>query len=325
MDTKNKTSLETHFPVQIVEVEEEDSGRRLDNFLFAFLKHVPKQLIYKLIRSGQVRVDGGRIKPNFRIASGQKVRIPPVHANLVEKTGVPSRRLEELEKAIRHEDESFLVVDKPSGLASHSGSGVRYGVIDVIRELRPHAPRIELAHRLDKETSGCLLIAKNLRALRAFQAASLDRLVTKQYQALLYGVLSSRDKVIKTQLEIKRGSNGKRQSINSSNGKEAITVIAGRKIVGNHTLATLVLKTGRMHQIRAHTKELNCPVAGDGDYGDKAFNSKMRGLGLSRLFLHANRLAFASDGYRLDIRIPLPDELTQVLEKLAHLDKPENS
>ena len=101
MDTKNKTSLETHFPVQIVEVEEEDSGRRLDNFLFAFLKHVPKQLIYKLVRSGQVRVDGGRIKPNFRIASGQKVRIPPVHANLVEKTGVPSRRLEELEKAIR--------------------------------------------------------------------------------------------------------------------------------------------------------------------------------------------------------------------------------
>lgn len=320
MDTKTKTSLETRLPVQIVQIKGDDNGRRLDNFLFAFLKHVPKQLIYKLIRSGQVRINGGRIKPDFRIAIGQKVRIPPLHANLNEKLGVPLRRLEQLEEAIKHEDDSFLVVDKPSGLASHSGSGVRYGVIDVIRELRPHAPRIELAHRLDKETSGCLLIAKNLRALRAFQTASLERLVTKQYQALLYGVLSLRDKIIKTQLEIKRGSNGKRQSINSSDGKEAITVILHRKAVSGHTLATLALKTGRMHQIRAHTKSLNCPVAGDREYGDKAFNSEMRALGLTRLFLHANRLAFASEGYRLDVRIPLPRELSQVLEKLDILD-----
>jgi 23S rRNA pseudouridine955/2504/2580 synthase len=321
MDTNNTTS-ETRFPVQIVVINDDDSGRRLDNFLFAFLKNVPKQLIYKLIRSGQVRVDSGRIKPNFRITSGQKVRIPPLHANLLERPGVPSRRLDELEEAIRYEDESFLVLDKPSGLASHSGSGIRYGVIDVIRELRPHAPKIELAHRLDKETSGCLLIAKDLRALRAFQTANLDRLVTKKYQALLHGALPTRDKIIKTQLEIIRGSNGKRQSINSSSGKEAITLIEHRKLIGRHTLATLVLKTGRMHQIRAHTKSLNCPVAGDSEYGDKEFNSEMRKLGLTRLFLHSNHLAFASEGYRLDVKIPLPLELSQVLEKMTLLNSP---
>jgi 23S rRNA pseudouridine955/2504/2580 synthase len=324
MDTKKKSTEETSSKVRMITVTDEHVGRRLDNFLQSNLKNVPKSLIYKIIRDGQVRINSGRKKPTYRLCPQDKVRIPPVHVKSNLKSEIPQKRLTEIGQSIIFENEHYLVVDKPSGLASHGGTGVHYGVIEVLRQLRPYSTRLDLAHRLDKETSGCLLIAKSLRALRSFQLANNENKVTKRYKALLMGQVPSSLKKIQSNLDISRGSSGHRQARVSGHGKYACTIIEKKMPYGSHTLAFLKLETGRMHQIRAHCLHVGFPIAGDREYGDVDFNVCMRKCGLTRLFLHSFHLSFKTELGLVDVTTKLPDELTQVLLKIDTLGSTEN-
>jgi 23S rRNA pseudouridine955/2504/2580 synthase len=319
MDTKKKSTNTTYSKVKLTSVDHEHVGRRLDNFLQSRLKHVPKNLIYKVIRDGQVRVNGGRKKPTYRVSYADTVRIPPVHIKSDLKTEVPQKRLEQISKSIIFENDHYLVIDKPSGLAAHGGTGQHYGVIEILRQLRPHAARLDLAHRLDKETSGCLLLAKSLRALREFQLANDENKVTKKYKALLFGDLPSDLTKIESRLDIRRGSNGHRQARVSESGKYSRTVIEKKQSYGGNTLAYLKLETGRMHQIRAHCQHAGFPIAGDREYGNIEANKIFRKHGLSRLFLHSFYLRFRTSLCDVDISSPLPEELKTLLTKLNSL------
>lgn len=321
MDTKNKSTDQVSSKVKLTVVENEEVGRRLDNFLQSNLKNVPKSLVYKIIRDGQVRVNGGRKKPAYRVCLADKVRIPPVYIKSNLKTEIPFKRLEEIDRAIIFENDHYLVVDKPPGIASHGGTGVHYGVIEILRQLRPYAARLDLAHRLDKETSGCLLIAKSLRALHAFQTANNENRVSKKYKALLMGKVPINLKKIESNLGISRGSNGHRQAHVLGSGKYACTIIEKKILYGKHTLAFLRLETGRMHQIRAHCLHVGFPIAGDREYGDQDFNSLVRGYGLSRLFLHSFHLGFKTDMGEINVSISLPDDLSSVLKKIKTMEQ----
>lgn len=302
--------------VRIEIVSDGDSGRRLDNLLASYLRHAPRSLVYKLVRSGQVRVNGARARPDRRLAAGDRVRIPPVAGADDRSPGsLPRRRLDELAAAIVFEDEHFLVFDKPAGLACHAGSGLRYGVIELARVLRPHAERLDLAHRLDRETSGCLVLAKTLDALRAFQHD--DEPGAKHYQALLCGRLDAAVQVVDAPLKrIHTGGSGAPVSVDPQ-GKPALTRILRQQPCGPHTLVEIALDTGRMHQIRAHARHLGHPVAGDPLYGDAAANATLRDTGLGRLFLHADSLTFNYRDHRYHWQAVLPEDLSIVLRRLG--------
>ncbi len=303
--------------VEMDTVSHEHVGRRIDNYLASRLRHAPKSLIYKLLRSGQVRVNGGRVKPHYRLAASDEIRIPPVNAAHPRETSPPRSRLDEMERAILYEDEHFLIVDKPAGLASHAGTGLSYGVIDLARELRPNAPRIDLAHRLDRDTSGCLVLSKHLEALREFHDALRTRTTVKQYRALLQGRLPGDLHVIDAALARTRGEGGEQHAEVSDKGKAACTLIEACSPVGPHSLVELRLVTGRMHQIRSHAEYIGHPVAGDRRYGTEYFNDEMRKLGLNRLFLHAAHLEFTAFNSRFAIDAPMPEALTSVLRTLG--------
>ncbi len=302
--------------VRLVTIGAEQAGRRLDNVLLSQLRHAPKSLIYKLLRSGQVRINGGRAKPDYRVAAGDVLRIPPVSARSSDPTHVPAARRAALEAAVIFEDSSWIVVNKPSGVACHGGSGRPYGVIEIMRALRPDLTRLDLGHRLDRETSGCLLLSKDLAALHAFHDALRERNTVKQYTTLLRGRLAPDLGRIDASLAMRREAGSERRAAVTDDGKPAATVIESQQACGAHTLVTLRLETGRMHQIRAHARHIGHPVAGDRDYGDKDFNREMRALGLERLFLHAGRLAFDHLSYPLDVSAPLPDALAAVVARL---------
>ncbi len=304
--------------VRLERVADGDAGRRLDNFLLSRLKDAPKSLVYKLVRSGQVRVNGGRVKPDYRLIAADEIRIPPVeeHASGDGPASVPAARVEQLQSCVRFEDEHFIVLDKPAGLACHGGSGIRYGVIELARAMRPQVERLDLAHRLDRDTSGCLVLCKEMGHLRAFHDALRENRVSKHYQALLRGNLPDTLKRIELALGTVRGADGERRAAADADGKLAETVIEARWPAGAHTLAELRLVTGRMHQIRAHALAVGHPVAGDPRYGQADFNSELQALGLRRLFLHACRVEFTVGGRRIAVEAPLPTELAGVLERL---------
>ncbi|MEX2482136.1 MAG: RluA family pseudouridine synthase [Gammaproteobacteria bacterium] len=294
-----------------------DAGRRLDNYLLATLKGAPRSLIYKLVRSGQVRVNGGRVKPAHRLEAGDEVRIPPLETGLEDGTvAIPGGRIRELEAAILYEDDRLIVLDKPAGLACHGGSGLPYGVIEIMRAARPHDLRLDLAHRLDRDTSGCLILCKELVTLRMVNAAIRERAAIKNYTALLYGQLPSALRRIDAALGITRDRDGERRSAVDDAGKTASTLIEEAASCGPHTLVSLRLVTGRMHQIRAHARHIGHPVAGDRHYGDKDFNRVLAGLGLKRLFLHAARVAITTPDWHIDVSAPLPPALSAVAERL---------
>jgi len=316
MDTKKESTNLESTKVKLTNVGHEHVGRRLDNFLQSKLKNVPKSLIYKVIRDGQVRVNGGRKKPTYRVAYDDTVRIPPIHIKTDLKGDVPQKRLEQISESIIFENDHYLIIDKPCGLAAHGGTGQHYGVIEILRRLRPYAARLDLAHRLDKETSGCLLIAKSLRALQEFQLANDENRVIKKYKALLLGDVPSHLTKIESRLDIRRASNGHRQARVSEEGKYASTIIEKKESYGGNTLAYLKLETGRMHQIRAHCLHIGFPIAGDREYGSTEANKHLRERGLSRLFLHAFYLRFRTSLCDVDISSPLPDELKALLTSL---------
>jgi len=311
-------SENAHPKVQLLEVDDDRAGQRIDNFLLFFLKGVPKSMIYRLLRTGQIRVNKGRIKPVYRIQSGDIIRIPPVR--MAEKGDVvdPGQAIIELiEKNIIFEDSGLIVLNKPAGLAVHGGSGISFGVIEAMRKLKAECKNLELVHRLDKDTSGCLLIAKKRSALRHLHSAMRSGDVKKFYQTLCRGKWRGGSQLIDAPLRKNVVSSGERIVRVSADGKEATSRFTPKQRFKIATLMEVELFTGRTHQIRVHADHCGHPVAGDEKYGDKDFNRQMREYGLKRMFLHAWRLNFPWDEGVLEITAPLDEILTTILKKLA--------
>ena len=273
-----------------------------------------------MLRRGEVRVNSGRIKPDYRLQQGDTIRIPPVFEQPRENPGKPPARLVEMIQArVRHEDERIVVVNKPAGLVVHAGSGSAFGVIELLRELYPREQQLHLAHRLDKETSGCLLVAKNMVVLRQVNLALKNGEVKKEYDALLQGCLQKKNISVNTPLQRYRNSRGGGQVRTDESGKPAISGFSTVTVYGDATRVKVRTASGRTHQIRVHAASIGHPIAGDGKYGDREFNRKMRSLGLKRMFLHAGRISVpelkATGEYQF--RAPLPEDLDEVLARLA--------
>lgn len=308
--------------VRFIEIDDHDVGQRLDNFLRRTLKGVPKSHIYRILRMGQVRINKGRSKPDYRLKMGDIVRIPPVRT----ATRSPVAKAENLgwlSQCILFEDDDFMAINKPSGLAVHGGSGIRLGLIEALRQLRSECRFLELVHRLDRETSGVLLIAKRRPVLRYFHELLREKHIQKKYLALLMGEWIGKAKRVEVPLEKNQQQSGERMVKVSENGKLAISRITPKKNYNykdvNAALVEIKLITGRTHQARVHAAHLGQPIAGDEKYGDKNFNSRIKKLGLKRLFLHAANLVFThpSEDRKIRIEAPLPEELDDVLEKLS--------
>ena len=296
-------------------VDEEYAGQRLDNFLIRLLKGVPKSRIYRLLRKGEVRVNKGRVKPDTRLNAGDLIRIAPIRLSL-QGSEVPGHQLRQrLTQSVLFEDDALLIINKPSGMAVHGGSGVSFGVIEVLRADRPQDKYLELAHRLDRETSGCLILAKSRSILVRIQQAMQNNKVEKRYNTLVKGQWPKGKSIINAPLKKNQLSSGERMVRIDGDGKRSITHF---KIVQRYTDATLLevrLETGRTHQIRVHCQFAGQPLAGDDKYGDKLFNENLRNRGLKRLFLHASYLRFEHpiSGDWIDIEAPLPKDLKSFL------------
>lgn len=306
--------------VQTVQVDAGADGQRLDNFLLGRLKGAPRSLVYRLLRSGQVRVNSGRARPETRLAIGDRVRIPPVRLAAGAPTrAVPDSLLARLAAAVVHEDGNVLVLDKPSGIAVHGGSGIGHGVIEVMRELRgEHGGRLELVHRLDRDTSGILVLAKSRRALLALQAQLREGTAEKQYLALLAGRLQPSPFRVEAPLRKHVLQGGERMVRVDAQGKPAASVFTAAERLPGATLAQVVIETGRTHQIRVHARHIGHAIAGDERYGDAGFNARMKQLGLRRLFLHASGLRIAGPGGEDYLfHAALPEDLSVPLAQLA--------
>lgn len=306
--------------VQLLTISDDEAGQRLDNFLLAKLKGVPKSLIYRIVRKGEVRVNKGRTKPEYKLQADDVVRIPPVR--VAEKNDAPiSNKLQkvaELEQHILFEDDVLLVLNKPSGTAVHGGSGLSFGVIEALRALRPQARFLELVHRIDRDTSGILLVAKKRSALRALHEQLRDKTVQKDYLALVRGQWQAHVKQIQAPLLKNELASGERIVKVHSDGKPSETRF---RIEERYEVATLVKAspiTGRTHQIRVHTQYAGHPIACDDKYGDVEFDQKMRALGLNRLFLHAYAIRFIhpKSGEEMVITAPLDKQMKSVLANL---------
>ena len=303
--------------VRHVEIDEHREGQRLDNFLLAVLKGVPKSRIYRCLRKGEVRVNKGRVGPDYRLQAGDVVRIPPIRTSVDSASKPGPEGFEWLSEHVLHEDEHLLILDKPAGMAVHAGSGVATGIIEALRAWRPQAPMLELVHRLDRETSGCLLIAKSRSVLTHLHAQLRDGEVTKHYAALVKGAFRHA-RTVNASLE-RRERGGERMVEATETGKTAASHFRPVRQYRTATLVDVELLTGRTHQARVHAAHIGHPIAGDDKYGDREFNRALRALGVKRLFLHAARLEFrhpARPG-RLIAESPLPPDLTSVLDKLA--------
>lgn len=303
--------------VRYLSIGEREAGQRVDNFLLRSLKGVPRSHVYRLLRSGQVRVNGGRVKPDRKLESGDKLRLPPVvTAPARAPRRAPDELLERVRQAVCHEDEHFLVLNKPADLAVHGGSGVAYGLIEVLRQARPQDESLELAHRLDRETSGCLVVARSRPALNALHSALREGRVEKIYSALLVGRWLGGSRDVDEALEKNRESDGRNKVQTAENGKPARSRFELERVIafrGGQALSLMRVRifTGRTHQIRVHAAHLEHPVAGDGKYGDFDVNHRLRELGLRRMFLHARSLSATLPelGYRLDAQAPLAPDL----------------
>lgn len=305
--------------VRYITIDAEDAGQRLDNFLLKTLKGVPKSHIYRLLRKGEVRINKGRVKPETRLVAGSSLRLPPIRIAERPAVPVPGQRLQAtLRASILFEDEAMLVINKPEGLAVHGGSGLSGGVIEALRAMRPDDRFLELVHRIDRDTSGCLMIARKRSALKALHGSMLAQKVEKQYLALVRGSWAKGRGTINAPLLKRTVASGERVVRADANGKSAITHY---QIVENFAAATLMrvtLETGRTHQIRVHSQLAGHPLAGDSKYGDELFNTQLREVGLNRMFLHAASLRFRHplSGEQITVEAPLPDELKKALARL---------
>lgn len=301
-----------------VKAGEDEAGRRLDNFLMTRLKGVPRAHVYRLIRSGEVRVNSRRAKASYRLIAGDEVRVPPVRQPDHDAGPVAGRvRADWIEALVLYEDDELLVLNKPPGLAVHGGSGISLGAIELLRAMRgPHA-QLELAHRLDRDTSGCLLIAKRPAALRALHAQFREGTVDKRYLALLIGRWPGRARTVDAPLLTDERRGGERHVRVDAAGKESITRFVPLERFPDAVLSEVNLGTGRTHQIRVHAASIGHPVAGDERYGPDE-DPIVSTYGLGRLFLHARSLAFRSPrgGNPVSVEAPLGDELRATLDRL---------
>lgn len=298
------------------EVGQNDAGQRIDNYLLKILKNVPRSHVYRLLRSGQVRVNKGRIKPAYRLELGDKVRVPPVRQQESESVRPPDDLCDRLVKRIIHEDEDLLVLDKPAGLAVHGGSGLKFGVIEVLRFARSDLDYLELAHRLDRGTSGCLVLAKTRQTLTDLHEGFREGLHDKRYLAVVVGAWQGGEKEISLALQARRLKSGERMVEHSEVGKDAISRFSPVEIWSEASLMEVSIGTGRMHQIRVHAAEAGHPVAGDDKYADASTRDCLRKYGLRRMFLHAHAIKLILPKRTVEVSCELPPELMLVLEKL---------
>ena len=306
---------------RMVTVPEDRAGQRLDNFLLGQLKGAPRSLVYKIVRSGQVRVNGGRVKVDRRLEGGDEVRIPPVRTGDAGATAAPPRAyMDALQAAVVFEDDRLLALDKPSGVASHGGSGISFGAIETLRAARP-GQTLELVHRLDRDTSGLLVVAKKRSALVELQALLREEHgIAKRYLALLTGRMPDGAMTVDAPLHVGLRQGGERHVQVNAAGKPSVSHFRVIERMGGHSYGEVRIETGRTHQIRAHARHIGHPVAGDDKYGDPEVNKRLREkAGLRRLFLHSSTLEFELDGGRTPylLNAPLPAELTAVLDRLA--------
>lgn len=310
--------------VRHLTISAEQAGQRVDNFLIRELKDVPRSHVYRLLRSGQVRVNGGRIKPTRKLAEGDDLRVPPVRVGDRQLRRVPDSGRAEVLDSIIHEDDDLMVLNKPAGWAVHGGSSVPYGVIEALRQAREDLDYLELAHRLDRETSGCLLLAKNRDMLTQLhaglrndgRAAGHD----KDYLCLLAGRWRSGDKTVELPLITQQLEGEERMvKVDPAAGRRAHSHFSPLEPLAGCSLMQVRITTGRMHQIRVHAQALGHPVAGDRKYGDRELNRQLRKQGLKRMFLHAARIRVRLQGRVLDFQAPLPADLERVLERLRHV------
>jgi 23S rRNA pseudouridine955/2504/2580 synthase len=293
-----------------LEVGEESAAQRIDNFLLRRLKGVPKSHVYRVLRSGEVRVNSGRVKPEYRLQVGDRIRVPPIRIAPRPALARPSQF------PIVFEDAALLVIDKPAGVAVHGGSGVSYGVIESLRAARPQAKVLELAHRLDRDTSGLLIVAKKRSALVELHRLLREGAVEKVYVAVVKGVL-------KKPLEIREplykyvSASGERRVSVGAGGREAVTRVKPLKANDHYSVLEVRLLTGRTHQIRVHLAHAGHPILGDAKYGDFSLNRALAKQGVRRLFLHARRLGFAHpiSGEHVELESKLPDDMRAFVEQ----------
>jgi len=321
---QNSTNIEQSAgnSVEMATIDEQNAGQRIDNFLLSRLKGVPRSRIYRILRKGEVRVNKGRIKATYRLQSGDVVRIPPVRRSEQKQPQEISPGLRKLLlDAILYEDDDLLILDKPSGLAVHGGSGIKSGLIESIRTIKPEWAVLELAHRIDRETSGCLILAKRRSSLNALHDLFRAGQINKGYLTLVAGKWNSEHNVIDAPLDRNNREEGERTVRVSDQGKPAISHFRLLSIYRRKMSCSMLevrIDTGRTHQIRVHAAHVGHAVLGDDRYGDRETNRKLAKLGLKRLFLHAHELEFRLPGSEATIHVhaPLPVDLRQILDKL---------
>ncbi|OTQ35306.1 23S rRNA pseudouridine(955/2504/2580) synthase RluC [Gilliamella apis] len=317
MDSKVQ---QTKQQVSFVTISEENEAQRIDNFLITYLKGVPKSMIYRILRKGEVRVNKKRIKPEYKLAIGDEVRIPPIRVSekTVPEISTKLNKVADLEKAIIYEDDVILAINKPSGIAVHGGSGLSFGVIEGLRALRPEAKFLELVHRIDRETSGILLIAKKRSALKSLHEQLRLKQMQKNYLALVKGNWPSECKVVQAPLLKNVLKSGERVVKVNAEGKPSETRFKVEERFGFATLVKASPVTGRTHQIRVHTQYANHPIAFDDRYGDSQFDALLTDSKLNRLFLHAANVKFIHPKtlQEMQLHAPLDDVLQNCLTKI---------
>ena len=313
----NSSGRPTSTPTRVrkVSIDAEAAGQRIDNFLRRELPGVPKGRLYRLLRRGEVRVNSGRVRAEYKLQEGDLVRIPPARIN---KEGAPpsAKMSAAILDRVIFEDKRLLVIDKPTGVAVHGGSGISHGVIELLRHARPDIHDLSLVHRLDRETSGCLVLAKRRSALRALHEKFRDGVVEKNYLALVLGDWQLGEQLIDAPLLVRHRQGGERYVIVDEEGKQAQTRINLSRRYGKYSLLQCSPLTGRTHQIRVHAQAAGFPLLGDERYGDEDANYQAKKEGLPRLFLHAQSIAFPDDrGNDLHFTAPLAEDLERFLQK----------
>lgn len=307
-------------PVSYVEITADQAGQRIDNFLITKLKGMPKSHIYRLVRKGEVRVNKKRISAFYKLIEGDVVRLPPVYLAEQAKQLPPSPSTKILlSDRIIYEDEYLLIINKPAGMSVHAGSTVRVGVVEALKHMYPKLPQLELAHRLDSETTGCLILAKKKRILRELHTLLREGKITKMYWALTKGIWRKEELRVDLSLHKDYQDGGKHVVEVNPQGKSALTVFKPIKEFKNASLMEVKLYTGRTHQIRVHAASQGHPIAGDDRYGDEYFNKTARNLGLKRMFLHARSIDFVlpSLDKRITVVAPLDPDLEAAIDAFS--------
>lgn len=319
MTSSDTKSNHTAIPVQFIDISAAQAGQRIDNFLLNLEKGVPKSRIYRAIRKGEVRVNKGRIKQTYKIQAGDSIRVPPLR---VSENTTPTtvseflRRL--LTESVLLEDDDLLVLNKPCGIAVHAGTDIDQGIIEALRVIRPELPYLELVHRLDRDTSGCLLLAKNRDTVINLQQQMINHDINKRYLTLLKDSWGKEERLVEQPLLKNTVTSGERMVRIDPEGKYAKTLFIPVESFPQAQLTEVVLYTGRTHQIRVHANYLNSPLAGDDKYGQRNFNKEMKKFGLKRMFLHAWKLGIThpTTNEVILLEAPLPEQLENVLTKL---------